>query len=252
MANKLKLIAFATPTLGSVSIEWASVFRSIALPLNVGMTNFFVRDSVGGEIAETRNRCVQLALSAENDGLEISHIFWLDDDVICTRLSLLKLLSHNRDIASGVYFTRCEASEPLIFPHKGGGTTPFVPDQAFETWGHGSGLTLVRLSVYKRMAQELDLGRDKYGRPQWYKTPGIADATVENGVAFVGGSEDLLFLDQAAKLGIRGFVDTSRLAFGWHWDARTNQGYPLKQWRQQQAGKAIEWETPDGVKVWEQ
>jgi hypothetical protein len=77
-----KFIAVATPTLGSVSIEWASCLRAMAWPLNTGYINFFVIDDQGGEIAETRNRCVQLALDYDRGDCEVSHIFWIDDDVI--------------------------------------------------------------------------------------------------------------------------------------------------------------------------
>ncbi len=251
MAVKTKFIAVATPTLGSVSIEWASVLRALAWPLNVGYTNLFVLDINGGEIAETRNRCVQLALDACSDRSEVSHLFWLDDDVIASRMSLLQLLSHDRDIVSGVYFTKCDPSEPLILPGRGAGTTPFVPDRVFETWGHGMGLTLVKTDVYRRMAKETDLGRDKYGRPAWYRTTGPESATVEDGCFWLGGTEDLFFLDAAGKLGYRPLVDTSRLAFGWHMDAMTRQGFPKKQWTQRMTGQPIIWETPDGPVTWD-
>jgi hypothetical protein len=245
-----KFIAACTPTLGSVSIEWASTLRAMAWPLNTGYVNFFTLDVQGGEIAETRNRCVQLALDYDTPACEVSHIFWLDDDVIASRMALLQLLSHNRDIASGVYFTRCDPAEPLIFPGRGAGTTPFVPDQAFETWGHGMGLTLIRTDVYRRMAAETDLGRDRYGRPAWYRTTGAETATFEDGVLWMGGTEDLYFLDAAGKLGYKPIIDTSRFAFGWHYDAAQRQGYPKKQWKQRMGGQPIVWDTPNGPVTW--
>jgi hypothetical protein len=248
-----KFIAVCTPTLGSVSISWASVLRGLAFPLNSGYVNFFVIDENGGEIAETRNRCVQLALDYETPTSEVSHIFWIDDDVIISTRALLKLLSLNRDIASGVYFTKCDPSEPLIFPGRGAGTTPFVPDQLIETWGHGMGLCLVRTEVYKRMAKELDLGRDKYGRTQWYKTTGAEHATVDpdDNSIWMGGTEDLAMLNEASKLGYKPVVDTSRQAFGWHFCRESRQGYPKRQWGQFMRGETITWDTPDGPKAWE-
>lgn len=250
---KKKFIACCATTLGSVSISWASVLRGMAWPLNTGYVNFFVVDEQGGEIAESRNRCVQLALDYDTPTCEVTHLFWIDDDVIVSTRSLLRLLSHNRDIASGVYFTKCDPPEPLIFPGRGCGTTPFVPDQVFETWGHGMGLCLVRTEVYRRMARELDLGKDKYGRPAWYKTTGAEDATVdiEDNIVWMGGTEDLYFLNEAAKLGYRPIVDTSRFAYGWHFDRETRQGYPKKQWAQFQRGETITWDTANGPKAWE-
>ncbi len=246
-----KFIALATPTLGSVSIEWASTLRALAFPLNTGYVNFFTIDVAGGEIAETRNRCVQLALDYETADCEVSHILWLDDDVIASRMALLRLLSHNTDIASGVYFTKCDPAEPLIFPGRGCGTTPFVPDQVFETWGCGMGICLVRTEVYRRMAREIDLGRDRYGRPAWYRTTGAEHATFEDGVLWMGGTEDLAMLNLAGSIGYRPVVDTSRLCFGWHYDAANRKGYPREQWQQRMTGQPIVWPTPDGPVTWE-
>jgi hypothetical protein len=113
------------------------------------------------------------------------------------------------------------------------------------------GLTLVRTDVYRRMARECDLGRDRYGRPAWYRTTGAETATVEDGVMWMGGTEDLYFLDAAGRLGYRPIVDTSRLAFGWHYDRERRQGYPKKQWGQRLRGEPIVWDTPDGPIAWE-
>jgi hypothetical protein len=247
---KMKFIAVCTPTLGIVTIEWASALRALIMPLNTGYCECFGKDTVGGEIAEGRNGCVATALSYENSEREVTHLFWLDDDVICSRTALVALLHHNKDIASGVYFTKAEPAEPLIFPGRGCGTTSFIPNKVFETWGHGMGLTLVKTDVYKNMRDELKLPLDKYGRPQWYKTPDITDMEIQNDVLFVGGTEDLYFLHQANKIGYRPIVDTTQYAFGWHYDYKKRQGYPTKQWDQFQANKPIIWPTEDGDVVW--
>jgi hypothetical protein len=68
---------------------------------------------------------------------------------------------------------------------------------------------------------------------------------------WMGGTEDLYFLDAAGRLGYRPLVDTSRLAFGWHYDRERRQGYPKKQWNQRIKGEPIVWDTPDGPVKWE-
>ncbi len=246
-----KFIACCTPSLGSVSISWASVLRGLAWPLNTGYVNHFLIDDKGGEIAETRNKIVQISLDYETPTCEVSHLFWIDDDVIASTRSLLELLDVQADIVSGCYFTKCDPAEPLIFPGRGAGTTPFVPNQLFETWGHGMGLCLIRAEVYRRMARELPLGRDKYGHTAWYKTTGAEHSTVEDGVVWMGGTEDLYFLNEAQKLGYQPWMNTRRFAFGWHFDKETRQGYPKKQWAQMMRGQEITWDTPDGPKAWE-
>ncbi len=113
------------------------------------------------------------------------------------------------------------------------------------------GLCLIRTEVYRRMAKELPLGRDKYGHTAWYKTTGAETSTVEDGVVWMGGTEDLYFLNEAQKLGYQPWMNTRRFAFGWHFDRETRQGYPNKQWAQMMRGQEITWDTPDGPKTWE-
>lgn len=247
---KKKFIAICTPTLGMVSMEWAYKLRSLVWPMNTGFIQLSVQDDVGGEVAECRNRCVQLALGVNSDTREVTHLFWLDDDVLIKPLALLALLSHNRPIASGVYFTRCEYSQPLIFPARFGGVAPFVPDTAAEMWGHGMGLTLVEMGVYKHMIEDGKLGKDKYGRHQFYKTTGGEDLEVIDGMACMEGTEDLFFLEAASKLAYKPVVDMGRQAFGWHYDKEKKTAYPLKQWEQARAGKPIVWDTPNGEVIW--
>ncbi len=181
----------------------------------------------------------------------MSHVFWIDDDVIVSRMALLELLSAHVDIVSGVYFTKCDPAEPLIFPGRGCGTTPFVPDRLFKTWGTGMGCTLIRTDVYRRMLRDLPLGLDKYGHPAWYRTTGDDTASFEDGVLWRGGTEDLYMLNEAQKLGFQPWANTSRRAFGWHYDRERRQGYPVEQWAQRLAGKPIVWKTPDGPITWE-
>jgi hypothetical protein len=245
----MKFIAVCVPTLGNVSIEWAQALRALVLPMNTGYCECFGKDDLGGKIAETRNAIVAKALSYESPEREITHLFWLDDDVICNRTAILALKRHDCDIASGVYFLKGDYGEPLIFPSRGGGTLPFVPDETFEVWGHGMGLTLVKLDVYKHMLDE-GLPNDSCGRPQWYKTPGAEDAEVLHEVLFMGGTEDLYFLEAASKLGYKPLVDTSYGAFGWHYDAKHQIGYPKRQWEQYRKREPIVWDTPDGPVVW--
>lgn len=245
-----KMIARCTPSLGAVPIWWAQACESLQWPNNTGKAVINCVDTVGGEIAETRNRLVSLVLNRDTENCEMTHIFWVDDDVLVSCMALCRLLEHDRDIASGVYFTKSECPTPLIYPGRGAGHTPFVPDQVFETWGHGMGLTLVKTDVYRRMCDELNLPLDKYGNPQWYKTPGVEDATQEGGVLFVGGTEDLFWCQNAMKLGYKPLMDTSKWAYGWHYDLRRKTGFPPKQWAQYAAGKPVVWPTPDGPVTW--
>ncbi len=244
---KTRIIALCTPTLGLLHVNWVAAFTELIWPLNTGKAQLFV---VGKPVAEARNELVARALSVENEDREVTHVMWIDDDVIIPRTALLQLLRHRRPIASGVYFTRAELAEPLIFPNAGGGTMEFVPDRAFEVWGHGMGLTLVETEVYRRMQRELDLPNDKYGYPEWYKTTGGEDVYLEKEILTGAGTEDLYFLYRAGKMGLSGFVDCTANAFGWHHERKSNKGYPERQYAQMKKGQPIVWETSEGVVTW--
>ncbi len=246
-----KYLSLCTPSLGLVSIDWAGGLRGLVWPMNYGYVSFFNVDQHGGEIAEMRNSCVGKSLKFESEEREVTHIFWLDDDVYPSRLVVPKLLALNTPIASGCYFSKCDAPEPLIFPGPVEGTSPFVPDQVLDVWGHGMGLCLIRTEVYRRMADELDLGTDKYGNPAWYRTLGGEHSTMSaDGILRGAMTEDLYFLDRARELGYQPRVDTSAPAFGWHYDARKRQGYPQKQWGQMRAFGPVTWDTPEGLVTW--
>lgn len=221
-----KVIAQCTPSLGTVSLQWANAVKSLLWPMATGETALFLRDGEGGEIAEVRNTIVQSALIAD-ELTPISHLFWIDDDVIPQQGALLELLHQNVDICSGVYFSKREGSqsEPLIFP-LGGGRDKFRPNTIYDVAGHGMGLTLVRLEVYKRMRDELNLPPDKYNRPGWYHTSKKDDeySCDSAGIIDAGHTEDLYFCTNAMKLGYQPRIVCTKHAFGFHF--RTEKRAP--------------------------
>jgi hypothetical protein len=251
----MSMIAKCTPSLGNVSLWWTRATESIAWPTGgTGKAIFYLRDGVGGEIAEVRNGIVDAVLEYDRTTAPVSHLFWIDDDVLVFPGCLLELLHQRVDICSGVYFTKMpgHGSEPLIYPERNGGADSFRPNEAYDVWGHGMGLTLVRTDVYKRMRDELKLPPDKYGRPSWYHTTKLDEEIRqdETGILQFGWTEDLWFLENASKLGYKPRVVTTKHAFGFHYDARADKGYPEEQWKQWIAGEAIVWQTPDGPVTW--
>ena len=246
---KKKIIALCTPSLGAVSLLWARAVASMVWPLNIGHAFHFEIDHVGGENAEIRNRIVMQGLSRNTDTAEVDSFLWLDDDVIPTPYAMVKLYGHHAPIVSGVYFTKTDPSEPLLFPGPAAGTVKFVPDQVQEMWGHGMGLCLVKADVYLQMAQQLKLPPDKYGSVQWYKDSRDEHTEGTDGAIDCGATDDLFFLGNARKCGIKSVIDTGKWAFGFHYDLARRQGYPLAQWKQFDAGARVTWPQADGTAV---
>ncbi len=235
-----EVIAVLTPTLGYASFWHFTGVLSLIWPMNKGKGVVPVTDHVGGEIAEMRNRLVQMMLVADEAGpTRVTHVMWLDDDVIIGPAAMLALASHDRDIASGCYFSKFEISEPLIFDGPTSGTGKFIPGQTRDSWGWAQGLSLVKLDVYRRMRDELKLDKDKYGCPAWYES-GFFQAVKSGNFSGVA-TEDFPFFDKCNKLGYRCIQDMGREAFGFHYDLNTDQGYPKKQWDQFKRREPIVW-----------
>jgi hypothetical protein len=221
--EKPVVVAQCTPSLGTVSLWWSRFIQSIHRENCSGWNAFYLRDRNGGEIAEVRNNIVSNVLDYNNvpgQKHPISHLFWVDDDVFVMPSCFLELYYQDKDIISGVYFTKREGdlSRPLIYPTECGGSDRFRPDQVYPVWGHGMGLTLIRTEVYQRMLKELDLGMDRHEHPQWYRTTTKDAPTVtEDGTIATGDTEDIHFLKNAALLGYQPWIDCRKHAFGFHY-----------------------------------
>jgi len=246
--NKAKLIVVATPTrtFYGPSIHFYSALTQLRYPNNSASRHAYV---VGLDVAEARNSLVATAFSFENDRTEVGHIFWIDDDVICHPHVLLRLMSHRKPIASGVYFTKNKVfSQPLILPAPGGGMAEFIPNQLMEVWASGSGLTLVDMDVYRKLRSQV--GVDAKGNPEYYKTT-TGGGEYLGDMAYLGGTEDTYFCNLAKeRLNVPTWVDTDSVAFGWHLDRETLQGYPRPQFEQMQRGESVVWETSKGTITW--
>ncbi len=214
-------IVIGIPTLGTVSMRWAIAYGSICTPMNTVVARI-VKE--GLPVDQARNDIVvkTLALSGEP-----THLMWIDDDVIVHPHCLLQLLKAAKDIVSGIYFSKSEHSEPLAFRPPSQGILDYIPGSGLhEVWGHGMGLTLVRTDIYRVMLDKVDLGKDERGNPRWYYTSG--DEPGEG----LRCTEDMWFCAKAHDAGFQCWVDMNPYALGWHYDYRTQQGYPRTQWHQ--------------------
>ncbi len=218
---KRKHIVIGIPTLGTVSTRWAISYAALSTPLNTVVARIIKQ---GLPVDQARNDIVAKALVLDG---EPTHIMWIDDDVIIHPHVLLQLLKAEKDIVSGVYFSKSEFSEPLIFRDPGHGVGEYVPGGGVQKyWGHGMGLTLVHTGVYRHMAKTLDLGVDIRGNPRWYFTSGDEPG---DGLRC---TEDLWFCGHAHDAGFDCWVDMSPFALGWHYEYRSQRGFPEAQWQE--------------------
>ncbi len=231
-----KCIAVGIPTLGTVSMRWCVGYAQLVTPMNSRSPRFIEE---GLEVGLARNAIAAKALA---DASQPTHLMFLDDDVLFHPTVLVQLLSHNLPIVAGVYYSKGDRGEPLIFDRPGCGTLPYTPGGGLlECWGHGMGLCLIRTDLLARVRDELDLPRDARGNPEWFRT--VGDSPDDGGQ----WTEDLWFCSLLDRLDIARHVDQDPRAFGWHYDAGSKVGYPRPQWDQFIATGAAEWTAPAPV-----
>lgn len=246
-------IAIGIPTFGMMHAYFVARLLNLRFPMNTVVRWFYV---VGKEVGDARNEIVAKALAAEDADppMRCRGVFFLDDDVLFHPDALLKLLSHNRPIVSGLYYTKTSVPTPLALHGEFEGTaTSWRPGELLEVAGHGMGCTYIDAEVFRRVKAECALGEDPHGFPAWFQTTRDAGLVRQDGTpAVFNQTEDMHFLQRARSLGYQPAVDTSPQGFCWHFDPRKMVGYPLQQWNEWQSTGTITWQTDDGPVVWRQ
>lgn len=188
-------VVIGIPSFGMVSTYFLQSRQSQQFPLVSSAVDKVVLNK---PIADARNEIVEYALSQG-----AHYIYWLDDDVIAPPDAFLKMYYQNKDIINGVYWSKSNPPMPLLFRgHMEGPYWDWHVGDLIEIDAAGSGLTLVKTDVYRKMQKEL-------GGP-WYSVdyasfPGLfkaADKPPNN-------TEDLYFYWKAKKVGYKIWADTS-------------------------------------------
>ena len=110
--------------------------------------------SHGQSPAQTRNAMIREAVTKG-----YSHVFLVDDDVLLPPDALVKLLAHDLDIVTGLYFLRRWPHQPVIFDH--------VDERGWAKWGMlskgqnglieiqnaGLGCVLIKTEVFKNLEE---------------------------------------------------------------------------------------------------
>lgn len=156
--NPRNRILIATPTLGIIRYEWAAVRFGQVIPCNwssnsmsTGLGNIVPLHYL---VADGQNLSVQHAITQDFEWL----LFW-EDDVIPPVDTFLKLNEYmkkmNTPVVSGLYFTKGEYSEPILY--RGRGTSCFcnfcIGDKVWVD-GVPTGMLLIHMSLLKIMYTE--------------------------------------------------------------------------------------------------
>lgn len=210
MTKQKSGVAIGLITRGTVSIKWMQHMTKVMRMLPIGMIweLIVVEDDSGW--AHNRTKVVE---KAKERGYE--WLFFVDDDVFVPDDVLQRMLSHGKDIVTGIYWTKSENSVPVIFEKMGAGPMfKFPIDKLFEVEGSGLGCALINMKVF----DDFDKARIPYFKENWVMT-------LDNGNNIkcpIG--EDHYFYYHAKKLGYSVWADSGVLCD--HYDVNTKIFYP--------------------------
>lgn len=100
-------IVIGIPTWGKVSIGWSEARTNIQYPLGCSTSTLSV---IGEKIDTARNEIARQAVK-----LGTTHVLFIADDVIPPANIITQLLSRDKDIVTGIYWTKAYPKEPYIW-----------------------------------------------------------------------------------------------------------------------------------------
>jgi len=208
------------PTRGDIPAKVVGSWMSLMRPMNqvCAGPEFFA----GFEVGDAYNRAVEGILATNvqirvNKGRPFRYMLTLEDDNLPPPDGILRLMESikEHDVVGGLYWTKGEEGQPMIYGNPSVLPRNFVPQpplpqQVQRCNGLGMGFTLFRVDLLEKMAP--DLPKNDQGVRQWFKT--VQEWSPDKGgKAF---TQDLWFFDQAAKYGARVASD-NRVLVG-HYD----------------------------------
>lgn len=154
-------ILCGTPTRGVVRIEWHNAIQGLVVPTNWSMVSMSQPMStfipVRFQVADAQNMIVQEMLKGDFEWLLL-----LEDDVIPPLDLLIKLNGYmqraDTPVVSGLYYTKSEPSEPLIYRGRGDGA--YMDFRLGDrVWAEGvpTGCLLIHHSILREMSEDAEL-----------------------------------------------------------------------------------------------
>jgi len=219
--DKEYIIAVGVPSFGAVSMAWHLAMLQLQTPLNRALRHIAVQ---GKEVGDARNEIVRLALDYQGElGDRVSHVLFIDDDVLVPPDAPARLLSHKLPIVAGLYYARTVAPQPLVLKDRYQGVADNLPSEGlYPCHGHGMGCTLIAREVFEAL------------EPPWFKTTRDATSLSENAPTHWFQSEDMYFLERAREQGHQPTVDCG--LFCWHYSLAEGVGYPIQKWKERGNG----------------
>lgn len=184
------------PTRGMIHCKAVGAWWSLLTPMNQKSTKVF---AVGMEVAEAYNNMVEQIL-ANPELCKWKFILTLEEDNLPPPDGLLKLYENmdKYDVIGGLYWTKGEGGQPMIYGEGKEGSLHFRPQPPTQDIqkcdGLGMGFTLFKMDIFK----------DARIEKPWFKTCNDWDP----GVGIKVYTQDLYFFEKIRKIGYTVACDT--------------------------------------------
>lgn len=194
------------PTRGLIDIQIVTSWWSLMTPMNQKFIRVPLRNM---EVGDAYNQGIKMILD-NPDLSKWKYVLTLEEDNAPPPDGLMKLYEGMQkfDAVGGLYWTKGECGQPMIYGNVNEVPNNFVPqlpvpDSLQECCGLGMGFTLFKLEMFKKMPSP------------WFRT--LQEFVPGQGTRAC--TQDLYFFQEASKHGYRFACDT-RCKVG-HWDTST-------------------------------
>lgn len=177
------------------SVRTSTMLSLIGMIYNTKIP-FHIYQAEGCYVHENRWKAVREAQESNkilNDVDKITHIFFLDSDILCEPDTINKLLELNKDVAGCLYnYRRFPPTLTAKFMDDNGNliakSFDEIPKEPFKLFGLGTGAMLIKVDVFEKITQP------------WFHFTYNLDGSLEY-------SEDTYFCDKLMRAGIEVWCD---------------------------------------------
>lgn len=203
------------PSFGIVSTHFLMARARLAAPLAISWSDYIVLDETmkeKGKPTDVGSKKQEIAEFAVEQGAD--WVLFIDDDVIFPPNTLLQLLSRNKDIVGGVYWSKSDPPVPLMFRgHMRGSHMNWHVGDFIKVDAMGDGLTLIKTKVFKAMPKP------------WFSLNYTYHDLEQAQGPDPGTTEDLYFYKKARDFGFEVWCDTSIQAL--HYEKNSKRFFGL-------------------------
>lgn len=219
-----------------VPVDWHLAVRSLRMPTNCRITEIFrraCRAEDGSWIWSLEQ--AQTSMVEEAMKMEAKYILFIEDDTQpppSTIMELGRVLDSADEsvmVCGGVYTTRCNPPEPLVYVEPGAGCYwDWKIGDVFPVKYMGFGCTMIRMEIFKLMPRpwfrELKTWKEIREHSDLFPAP-LPSETSNSCDERTGVSTDFFFFARLAQMGFKALAHGGVLPI--HWDVETQTPYWL-------------------------